>query len=120
MSIKSRKARERRHRRVRMKLSGTSERPRLNVFRSLDHIYAQVIDDVAGHTLASASSLDKELRSEMSDKTKKEQAELVGKTVAERAKSAGIETVVFDRGGFLYHGRVKALADGAREGGLKF
>lgn len=120
MSIKSRKARERRHRRVRMKLSGTSERPRLNVFRSLDHIYAQVIDDVEGRTLASASSLDKDLRSEMSDKTKKEQAELVGKTVAERAKSAGIEAVVFDRGGFLYHGRVKALADGAREGGLKF
>ncbi len=120
MSIKSRKARERRRRRVRMKLSGTSERPRLNVFRSLDHIYAQVIDDVEGRTLASASSLDKDLRSEMSDKTKKEQAELVGKTVAERAKVVGIETVVFDRGGFLYHGRIKALADGAREGGLKF
>ena len=120
MSIKSRKARDRRRRRVRMKLSGTSERPRLNVFRSLDHIYAQVIDDVQGRTLASASSLDKDLRSEMSDKTKKEQAELVGKTVAERAKVAGIETVVFDRGGFLYHGRIKALADGAREGGLKF
>ena len=120
MSIKSRKARERRQRRVRMKLSGTPERPRLNVFRSLDHIYAQVIDDVEGRTVASASSYDKEIRSEMSDKTKKEQAELVGKTVAERAKAAGIETVVFDRGGFLYHGRVKALADGAREGGLKF
>ena len=120
MSIKSGKARDRRRRRVRMKLSGTSERPRLNVFRSLDHIYAQVIDDVQGRTLASASSLDKDLRSEMSDKTKKEQAELVGKTVAERAKVAGIETVVFDRGGFLYHGRIKALADGAREGGLKF
>ena len=120
MSIKSRKARDRRRRRVRMKLSGTSERPRLNVFRSLDHIYAQVIDDVQGRTLASASSLDKDLRSEMSDKTKKEQAELVGKTVAERAKVAGIETVVFDRGGFLYHGRIKALPDGAREGGLKF
>ncbi|MBE2220327.1 MAG: 50S ribosomal protein L18 [Anaerolineae bacterium] len=120
MSIKSRKARERRRRRVRMKLSGTPERPRLNVFRSLEHIYAQVIDDVEGRTLASASSLDKDLRSEMSDKTKKEQAELVGKTVAERAKAAGVETVVFDRGGFLYHGRIKALADGAREGGLKF
>ncbi len=120
MSIKSRKARERRRRRVRMKLSGTLGRPRLSVFRSLDNIYAQVIDDVEGRTLASASSLDKDLKSEMSDKTKKEQAELVGKTVAERAKAAGIETVVFDRGGFLYHGRVKALADGAREGGLKF
>ncbi len=120
MSIKSRKARERRRRRVRMKLSGTPERPRLNVFRSLDNIYAQVIDDVEGRTLASASSLDKDLRSEMSEKTKREQAELVGKTVAERAKAAGIEAVVFDRGGFLYHGRIKALADGAREGGLKF
>ena len=120
MSIKSRKSRERRRRRVRMKLSGTPGRPRLSVFRSLDNIYAQVIDDVEGRTLASASSLDKDLRSEMSDKTKKEQAELVGKTVAERAKVAGIETVVFDRGGFLYHGRIKALADGAREGGLKF
>lgn len=120
MSIKSRKARERRRRRIRMKLSGTQERPRLNVFRSLDNIYAQVIDDVEGRTLASASSLDKDLRSDMSDKTKKEQAELVGKVVAERAKAAGIETVVFDRGGFLYHGRIKALADGAREGGLKF
>lgn len=120
MSIKSQKARERRRRRVRMKLSGTPGRPRLSVFRSLDNIYAQVIDDVEGRTLASASSLDNDLKSEMSDKTKKEQAELVGKTVAERAKAAGIETVVFDRGGFLYHGRVKALADGAREGGLKF
>lgn len=120
MSIKSRKARERRRRRVRMKISGTLERPRLSVFRSLEHIYAQVIDDVNGRTLASASSLDKELRSEMSGKTKKEQAELVGKAVAERAKAVGVETIVFDRGGFLYHGRVKALADGAREGGLEF
>ncbi len=120
MSIKSREARERRRRRVRTKISGTLERPRLNVFRSLEHIYAQVINDVDGRTLAAASSLDKELRSEMSGKTKKEQAGLVGKAVAERAKAVGVETIVFDRGGFLYHGRVKALADGARQGGLKF
>ena len=120
MSIKSRKARERRRRRVRMKLSGTAERPRLSVFRSLDNIYAQVIDDVEGRTLAAASTLDKDLRADLADKPKKEQAELVGKAVAERAKAAGVETVVFDRGGFLYHGRIKALADGAREGGLKF
>ena len=118
MSIKSRKARERRRRRIRMKLSGTQERPRLNVFRSLDNIYAQVIDDVEGRTLASASSLDKDLRSDMSDKTKKEQAELVGKVVAERAKAAGIETVVFDRGGFLYHGPAKA--DRSPASGLPF
>ncbi len=120
MATNSRKARERRRRRIRIKLSGTPERPRLNVFRSLEHIYAQVIDDVEGCTLASASSNDKELRGKMSGKTKKEQAELVGKVVAERATAAGVKTVVFDRGGFLYHGRVKALADGAREGGLEF
>ncbi|MFO7683087.1 MAG: 50S ribosomal protein L18 [Chloroflexota bacterium] len=120
MSTNSRKARDRRRRRIRMKLSGTPERPRLNVFRSLEHIYAQVIDDVEGRTLASASSNDKELRVNMSGRTKKEQAELVGKVVAERATAAGVKTVVFDRGGFLYHGRVKALADGAREGGLEF
>lgn len=120
MSIKSRIARKRRHRRIRMSLSGTAERPRLNVFRSLDNIYAQVIDDETGHTLAAASTKDKQLRSEMEGKSKKEQAILVGKAVAERAKAAGITTVVFDRGGYLYHGRIKALADGAREGGLQF
>ncbi len=120
MSEKSLKARKRRHQRIRMKISGTRERPRLNVFRSLDNIYAQVIDDVAGHTLVSASTIDRQLTEALSGKTKKEQAALVGKVVAERALAAGITEVVFDRGGYLYHGRIKALADGAREGGLKF
>lgn len=120
MAVKSNKARLRRHRRIRMRLSGTPERPRLNVFRSSNHIYAQVIDDTTGHTLVSASSLEAGLATEMDGKTKREKAELVGKTVAERAKDAGISQVVFDRGGYLYHGRVKALADGAREAGLKF
>lgn len=120
MAVKSRMARKRRHRRIRAKISGTATRPRLNVFRSLDHIYAQVIDDESGQTMASASTVDKQLRAEMDGKTKKEQATLVGKTVAERAQSAGITEVIFDRGGYLYHGRIKALADGAREGGLKF
>mgnify|MGYP002682259281 CR=1 FL=1 len=112
-------ARKRRQRRIRMKISGTAERPRLNVFRSLEHIYAQVIDDVAGNTLVSASSLDKELAGQLDGKKKQEQATLVGKLVAQRARDAGIQEVVFDRGGYLYHGRIKALADGAREGGLK-
>ncbi|GJM40033.1 MAG: 50S ribosomal protein L18 [Ardenticatenaceae bacterium] len=120
MAIKSKIARKRRHRRIRNRISGTAERPRLNVFRSLDHIYAQVIDDVSGKTLASASTVDKALRIEIAGKPKKEQASLVGKAVAERAKDAGISTVLFDRGGYLYHGRIKALADGAREGGLDF
>ena len=120
MAVKSRNARKRRQRRIRMKISGTAERPRLNVFRSLEHIYAQLIDDEAGKTLVSASTLDKGLRDELSKKNKKEQAKAVGEAIAERAKDAGIETVVFDRGGFIYHGRVKALAEGAREGGLKF
>ena len=120
MAIKSHKARKRRHYRMRRNLSGTAERPRLNVFRSLEHIYAQVIDDVAGVTLASASTVDKKLAAEMTGKDKTEQAKLVGQAVAERAKAAGVEKVVFDRGGFLYHGRIKALAEGAREGGLNF
>jgi large subunit ribosomal protein L18 len=120
MAKKSADTRKRRHRRVRAKISGTAVRPRLNVFRSSEHIYAQVIDDEAGHTLVSASTVDAGLRSDLDGKTKKEQATLVGKTVAERAKATGIETIVFDRGGYLYHGRIKALADGAREGGLKF
>jgi len=101
-------------------VAGTSQRPRLNVFRSLSEIYAQVIDDSAGHTLASASSVDKDLREKMKGLKKAEQAKLVGKAVAERAKINGVETIVFDRGGFRYVGRVKALADGAREGGLQF
>ena len=120
MAIKSRIARKRRHRRIRTKISGSAERPRLNVFRSLDHIYAQVIDDVSGKTITSASTIDKELRADLAGKTRKEQAMLVGKAVAERAKAAGVSTVLFDRGGYLYHGRVQALAEGAREGGLEF
>lgn len=121
MAVKTRNsARLRRHKRIRAKISGTTARPRLNVYRSLEHIYAQVIDDVAGHTMVSASSADKELRGEMSGKNKKEQAALVGKAVAARAKANGIEAVVFDRGGFIYHGRIQALADAAREEGLTF
>ena len=113
-------ARVRRHARVRKHISGVPERPRLNVFRSLAEIYAQVIDDQAGRTLTSASSVDQELREKMVGKTKTEQARLVGQAVAERAQNLGIQTVVFDRGGYQYIGRVKALADGAREAGLKF
>jgi large subunit ribosomal protein L18 len=113
-------ARLRRHTRVRLNLAGTSQRPRLSVFRSLAGIYAQVIDDQAGTTLTSASSIDQELRAKLKGLKKTEQAKLVGRTVAERAVSKGIKAVVFDRGGFKYTGRVKALADGAREGGLQF
>jgi large subunit ribosomal protein L18 len=113
-------ARTRRHARVRKNLAGSPERPRLNVFRSVTDIYAQVIDDHSGHTLASASSVDGELRKKMEGRNKTEQAKLVGQTVADRAKRKGITTVVFDRGGFRYIGRVKALADGARENGLQF
>ena len=120
MSEKGRIARLRRHRRVRAKISGTAERPRLNVFRSLGNIYAQVIDDVAGHTLVSASTIDRELRSEVEGKSKKDAAKLVGELVAKRAQAAGIKQVVFDRGGYKFHGRIKALADGAREAGLEF
>ncbi len=113
-------ARKRRHYRVRNKVSGTVARPRLSVFRSSQHIYAQVIDDERGHTVAAASSLEPEVRKQLTGKTKTAQAELVGTTLAERAKAAGITAVVFDRGGFRYHGRVKAVADGARSGGLQF
>lgn len=108
-----------RHRRVRAKISGTPQRPRLAVFRSLSHIYAQVIDDESATTLASASTLEPALRDKRKG-TKSEQAKLVGKTLAQRAKAKGIETVVFDRGGFLYHGRLAVLAEAAREAGLKF
>jgi large subunit ribosomal protein L18 len=113
-------ARLRRHRRVRKKVAGTSLTPRLNVFRSLNEIYAQVINDEVGHTLASASSTDGEIRAKMAGLKKSEQAKLVGQIVAERAKAAGVKQVVFDRGGYRYTGRVRALADGAREGGLQF
>ena len=113
-------ARHRRHNRVRRKLSGTPERPRLNIFRSATHIYAQVIDDKAGHTLAAASDTDKDLARKAEGKSKTERAALVGAAIAERAKAAGVSLVVFDRGGYKYHGRVKALADAAREAGLGF
>lgn len=113
-------SRERRHRRVRAKIAGTSQRPRLNVFRSVENIYAQVIDDLAGNTLVSASTIDKEIVKQLEGKNKVEAAKIVGKLLAERAKNAGINTVVFDRGGYRYHGRVAALAEGAREGGLEF
>jgi len=115
-----RQARLRRHLRVRKKVQGVPVRPRLCVFRSLNHIYAQVIDDRAGRTLATASTLEAGLRGELEGKNKTEQARLVGKVVAQRALEAGVGQVVFDRGGYQYHGRVKALAEGSREGGLKF
>jgi large subunit ribosomal protein L18 len=99
---------------------GTAERPRLNVFRSLNHIYAQVIDDGEGHTLLSASTVDPEVQKQLDGLTKIEQARVVGKVLAERALGQGVKHVVFDRGGYKYHGRVKALADAAREGGLEF
>ncbi len=120
MSEKSQRARRLRHRRVRKRVVGQPERPRLNVFRSHKHIYAQVIDDVAGHTLAAASTVDVQVQGEVEGKGKSERAALVGKLVAERALDAGIKTVIFDRGGYQYHGRVKALAEAAREAGLEF
>jgi len=121
MSVKSRaEQRARRHARVRATVSGTAARPRLNVFRSLANIYAQVIDDEHGATLVSASSVDHTLKVELTGKKKAEQAKLVGAAIAARAKEKGITKVVFDRGGYKYHGRVKALADGAREAGLEF
>ncbi len=113
-------ARKRRHIRVRRRVFGTAEKPRLNVYRSLNEIYVQVIDDNKGHTLASASTIDVELKKKTKGKTKREQAKLVGETVAERAKKNGVTQVVFDRGGYKYIGRVAALADGAREKGLQF
>ncbi len=116
----TRAARARRRRRIRGRLSGTAERPRLAVFRSDRHIYAQLIDDVAGSTLAAASTLDAGMRPAMSELKKQEEARRVGELIAQRAKETGIETVVFDRGGFLYHGRIKHLAEAARAGGLKF
>jgi large subunit ribosomal protein L18 len=113
-------ARLRRHARVRKNILGSAERPRLSVFRGLSQIYAQVINDQEGHTMASASTIDQELRAKLESLNKTEQAHLVGRAIAERAKAKGISKVVFDRGGYRYIGRVKALADGAREGGLEF
>lgn len=113
-------ARKRRHVRVREKVVGTPQRPRLNVYRSLNHIYAQIIDDSQGHTLLAVSTLDPSLRTGLAGKSKTEQAAQVGKAVAELALQAGVTQVVFDRGGYKYHGRVKALAEASREGGLQF
>jgi large subunit ribosomal protein L18 len=117
--LDTRAARARRHRRIRVSLSGTAQRPRLSVFRSLQHIYAQLVDDATGTTLAAASTLDPNLRASLGG-PKADRARAVGQTIADRAKEKGISTVVFDRGGYLYHGRVKALAEGARAGGLEF
>ncbi|MCJ7743778.1 MAG: 50S ribosomal protein L18 [Dehalococcoidales bacterium] len=118
--ITPQEARVRRHRRVRAKVRGTSDRPRLAVFRSLNHIYIQVVDDTQSHTLVSASTLDPDIKGSIDSQKKTEQAKLVGSLVAKRALSQGIKQVVFDRGGYKYHGRVKALAEAAREAGLKF
>ncbi len=113
-------ARLRRHQRVRKKVHGTAQRPRLAVYRSLAHIYVQVIDDDAGRTLAAASDLEAETKAQRNGKSKTDVAKLVGQLVAQRAKDGGVKEVVFDRGGYQYHGRVKALADAAREAGLTF
>lgn len=109
-----------RHKRVRAKVKGTAEAPRLSVYRSLNHIYAQIIDDVKGNTLVTASTLDKEIKGSLDGKDKKAQAFAVGELVAKKALEKNITTIVFDRGGYLYTGRVAALADGARKGGLQF
>lgn len=119
-SKKKHKARQRRHRRVRARVQGNSARPRLCVYRSLTNIYAQLIDDDRGHTLASASTIDRDLREQINGKSPIEAARMVGQLVGERAQQAGVKQVVFDRGGYLYHGRVAALADGARAAGLDF
>ncbi len=113
-------ARQRRHKRLRKKVSGSVNRPRLCIYKSLNHIYAQIIDDTKGHTLITASTLDKELRNEGGHKGNTAMARRVGLLVASRAVPLGVKKIVFDRGGYKYHGRMKALADGAREGGLEF
>ncbi len=113
-------ARQKRHRRIRSRLHGTTERPRLSVFRSLKHMYAQVIDDSQGRTIAAASTLDATVRPDLGSLQKRDEAARVGQLIAERAKAAGITQVVFDRGGYLYHGRVQKLAEAAREAGLTF
>ncbi len=120
MKLTRKQLTQRRHQRIRRKIQGTSERPRLAIFRSLNHIYAQVIDDVAQHTLASASTLDPEVKGAIANGANREASAVVGQIVAQRAKDQGISQVVFDRGGKLYHGRVQALADAAREAGLEF
>jgi large subunit ribosomal protein L18 len=118
--IDTREARIRRHERVRKTVTGTNERPRLAVFRSLNNIYAQIIDDTRGTTITAASTLDEEIKGVAGGKKKSEESKLVGALIAKRAKEAGVSEVVFDRGGNRYHGRVKALADASREAGLKF
>jgi large subunit ribosomal protein L18 len=120
VSARKETARKKRHFRVRKKITGTSEKPRLNVYRSVKHIYVQLIDDYSGKTLASASTLDKDLKGKFSSGGNIEAAKTVGQLVAKRASDKGFKKIVFDRGGYLYHGRVKALADAAREGGLEF
>ena len=120
MKATRKQATHRRHRRIRRRVQGTTEQPRLAVFRSNQHIYAQVIDDVRQHTLVAASTLEPTVRSQLSSETPSEASGHVGKLIAERALEQGIKTVVFDRGGKLFHGRVKALADAAREAGLEF
>ena len=112
--------RQRRHSRVRKKITGTAQTPRLNVYRSLNHIYVQIIDDTKGVTLCSASTMEKDVKAEIKDMTKTDAAKVVGKKAAEKALKQGIKDVVFDRGGYLYTGRVQAVADGAREAGLNF
>jgi large subunit ribosomal protein L18 len=119
-TLATRVRRDRRHRRVRAKVQGTAEHPRLNVFRSARHVFAQIIDDSRGHTLVSASTLDADVRAKAVDWNKKDEAKAVGKLLAQRALEKGLKQVVFDRGGYQYHGRVKSLAEGAREGGLDF
>ncbi len=118
--LSRREARKVRHQRLRQRVIGTPERPRLNVYRSLNHIHAQIIDDSVGHTLVSASSVEPELRAKLGSTGNQEAAKEVGLVLAQRAKERGIGKVVFDRGGYIYHGRIAALADGAREGGLEF
>ena len=120
MSAQKENARKKRHIRVRKKVTGTPDRPRLNVFRSVKHIYVQLIDDYSRRTLVAASSIDKELKGKMSTGGNIEAAKTVGQLVARRAADKGVKKIVFDRGGYLYHGRIKALADAAREGGLEF
>lgn len=120
MGVSKNDARKKRHRRVRKKVSGTTEKPRLNVFRSLKHIYVQVIDDNTGVTIASASTDDKELKSGVKIGSNIEAAKTVGAVIAKRAGAKGVKKVIFDRGGYIYHGRIKALADAARENGLEF
>ncbi len=120
MSVKKLKPRKKRQVRVRKKISGTPDRSRLNVFRSMNHIYAQIIDDLSGTTVVSASSVDKELKGKIKSGGNIDSAKAVGLLIAKRASGKGIKSVVFDRGGYVYHGRIKALADAARKGGLEF